>query len=170
MHTIRRLTLGDVSAYRQLRLAALEESPSAFSATLASEQALSDAQFATCIAGASLSGAWGAWSPRQQLVGSAILWHQPREKLRHKASINGVYVEPSARGTGLAQQLLEAVLAHARQGGLRQLYLGVTAGNAPAQRLYTKLGFVEYGREPAALCVDGVYYDEVLMQLRLQNA
>lgn len=80
-----------------------------------------------------------------------------------------MYVVPAARGTGLARPLLEAAIAHARQQpDLRQLQLGVTVGNAPALHLYPSLGFVEYGREPAALCVDGRYYDEILMQLELQ--
>jgi hypothetical protein len=33
--------------------------------------------------------------------------------------------------------------------------------------LYASLGFVAWGREPAALRIDGVDYDEIHMALRL---
>lgn len=169
MHTLRRLTPCDVDAFRSLRLTALLESPTAFSATVAGEQALSDDQIATRLVGPSHSAVWGAWNAHQLLVGSVGLLHLPQEKLQHKASLYAVYVAPSARGTGLGRQLLEAVIAYARGAAqLRQLYLGVTVGNAAALALYESLGFVVYGCEPAALRVDGCYHDELLLQLRLQ--
>ena len=39
--------------------------------------------------------------------------------------------------------------------------------NEQARRLYTSLGFVEYGLERNALKQDGRYYDEVLMAKNL---
>lgn len=168
MHTIRTLTTADIPAFRQLRLQALQECPSAFGATVENELALTAAQLHARLEGPSHSRLWGAWV-QQQLVGSVSLSHQLQAKVRHKAVLYAVYVAPAARGTGLARPLLEAAIAHARQQpDLRQLQLGVTVGNAPALHLYQSLGFVEYGREPAALCVDGRYYDEILMQLELQ--
>jgi ribosomal protein S18 acetylase RimI-like enzyme len=38
----------------------------------------------------------------------------------------------------------------------------------PAQRLYRRHGFVEYGREERALKVGEVYYDELMMRLALR--
>lgn len=119
---------------------------------------------------ASHGGIWGAWNAQQELVGLVGLRHQLQAKLQHKASLYTVYVAPSARGTGLGRQLLETAIRHARQhADLRQLLLGVTAGNTAALRLYQSLGFVEYGHEPEALCVDGRYYDEILMRLALHS-
>ena len=167
MLTIRPLTAADISAFRQLRLQALQECPSAFGATVESEQALTQAQQHARLEGPSHSRLWGAWV-QQRLVGSVGLSHQLHAKVQRKAVLYAVYVAPTARGTGLARPLLEAAITYARQQpGLRQLQLGVTVGNAPALHLYQSLGFVEYGREPAALRVEERYYDEILMQLEL---
>ena len=37
----------------------------------------------------------------------------------------------------------------------------------PPYKLSESLGFTAYGREPRTLCVDGVFYDEILMALPL---
>jgi len=44
----------------------------------------------------------------------------------------------------------------------------VERGNLNARRLYTSLGFVEFGLEKDALKVDGTYYDNILMALDLR--
>jgi ribosomal protein S18 acetylase RimI-like enzyme len=89
-------------------------------------------------------------------------------KLRHKGFVWGVFVAPSHRGRGLARRLLEAVIALARNAeGIRQLNLTAYAANQAAVALYESLGFTVYGREPAAICVDGMLHDDVHMSLRL---
>lgn len=169
-YAIRRLCSADLGAFRSLRLTALLESPTAFSATVESEQSLSDEQVGARLEGPSHSGVWGAWNAQQVLVGSVGLLHLPQDKLRHKAALYAVYVAACARGEGLGRRLLEAVITHTRLlTDLRLLNLGVTANNTAALRLYQSLGFVEYGCEPAALSVDGLCHDEILMQLRLRG-
>ncbi|MCW1928107.1 GNAT family N-acetyltransferase [Bhargavaea beijingensis] len=44
--------------------------------------------------------------------------------------------------------------------------MAVVSDNGPAKKLYTSLGFENYGTEPHALKVGGKYYDEDLMVLR----
>ena len=83
-------------------------------------------------------------------------------KRAHKGHLWGMYVRPAARGTGLARQLVEAVLEYARER-VELVQLSVIAGNVAAQRLYGALGFVAYGLEERALKVDGRYFDEVHM-------
>jgi GNAT superfamily N-acetyltransferase len=56
-----------------------------------------------------------------------------------------MWVAPSARGTGLAVDLVEAVARWARADGATELTLGVTAGNDRASGLYLKCGFVATG-------------------------
>ena len=169
-YAIHRLSTADLGSFRQLRLAALLDSPTAFGATVETEQSLSAEQVQLRLEGPSHSGVWGAWNANRVLVGSVGLLHLPQDKLQHKATLYAVYVAPCARGAGLGRQMLEAVIAHTRLlTDIRLLNLGVTAGNVAALGLYQSLGFVEYGREPAALCVDGQTYDEILMQLRLRN-
>jgi GNAT superfamily N-acetyltransferase len=50
-------------------------------------------------------------------------------------------VDPRARRQGIAKRLVKACEALARGWGYRTLYLKVEEANAPAQRLYEKLGY-----------------------------
>lgn len=57
-----------------------------------------------------------------------------------------VYVSPSQRGTGLAGQLLDGVIAWARgEAGLNRLHLHVHEDNARAQAFYRRYGFAMTG-------------------------
>jgi ribosomal protein S18 acetylase RimI-like enzyme len=57
-----------------------------------------------------------------------------------------MWVAPGYRRLGAGQMLLERVIAWARARGARFLDLGVTQGNSPAMRLYTRAGFEPVGR------------------------
>ena len=104
------------------------------------------------------------------LVGSVVVGRATARKQRHKGYIWGVYVHANHRGQGIARALLTEALAFLLAlGGLRQILLDVTAGNAGATALYEAFGFTEYGREPESLCIDGVYFDAVLMVLSLAS-
>ena len=59
-----------------------------------------------------------------------------------------------------------AVFDLARQR-VELIQLAVVRDNEQARRLYTSLGFVDYGLERNALKQDGRYYDEVLMAKNL---
>jgi len=61
------------------------------------------------------------------------------------AHLYQVWVAPGHRGRGIGRMLIEAVIAWARESGLRVLLLDVTAGNSAAVELYRQLGFVDDG-------------------------
>lgn len=171
MYEIRQLAVQDVAAFRQLRLAALHEVPSAFTTSLATELALTEAQQCERIAGPTLSAVWGAWDAQGNLVGSTGLQHHSLDKVRHKALVYAVYVAPQARGAGLSRRLVQAAIDYARaQPLLQHMLLNVTGTNLQAHQLYRSLGFQEYGREPHAIVTDGVLHDQILMWLPLRLA
>ena len=71
---------------------------------------------------------------------------------------------PEARGKGVGRGLLVQALALAGSvPDLLQVNLSVNAGNMAAIALYESLGFQTFGREPAALRIDGVLHDELHM-------
>ena len=63
------------------------------------------------------------------------------------AVLNEIYVRPAARGTGLADDLLAAVVEHARGQALPldRLVLDVDPGNGRARRFYERHGFEPWG-------------------------
>jgi ribosomal protein S18 acetylase RimI-like enzyme len=73
-----------------------------------------------------------------------------------------MYVREALRGSGLAEAIVKAVLAHARQR-VEQVQLTVAVTNERAIRFYRRLGFEAYATEPRALKVGKTYIDELLM-------
>lgn len=63
----------------------------------------------------------------------------------------GMWVAPSARGRGLGERLIEAIVAWGRARGASTMEFAVTESNAVAITLYERLGFRPTGkRRPLA--------------------
>jgi [ribosomal protein S18]-alanine N-acetyltransferase len=63
-----------------------------------------------------------------------------------EAEILSIAVAMSARGRGLARQLLELNMRRLAGLGVRAVFLEVDENNAPARALYRRAGFREVGR------------------------
>ena len=164
--TLRLLTPDDVPAYRRIRHESLALAPMAFGMSLEEETAFTDAEVSARICGA-LNAFFGAWVDGV-LVGVAGFVGNDRVKQCHKALMVGVYVRPAWRGPGIASGLVGCIIAHAR-GRVAVVQASVVVGNEAALRIYEAHGFVRYGLERQALCVDGIYCDEYLIALPLQD-
>ena len=77
----------------------------------------------------------------------------------------GVFTSPRLRRRGLSRQVVNAALEHASDNGVDRVNLQVYVPNEPAIKLYKAIGFVEYGVESEAICIDGQYHNGVLMTL-----
>lgn len=164
---VRKLSPSDASAFQALRLEALRTDPVAFASSYEEERDLPEATVAERLLATGDRAIVGAFDG-DDLVGLAAWHREEMMKLQHKGFIWGVFVRESHRGQGLARRLLEAVIALARRAdGILLLNLTAYADNAPAIALYESLGFVVYGREASAICVDGTLHDDVHMALRL---
>jgi ribosomal protein S18 acetylase RimI-like enzyme len=166
---VRRLGDADVAAYRALRLRGLAEHPEAFTSSADEEAAQPHDKLARRLArdaarphdavyGAFVGGA---------LAGLCGVDVDMRAKARHKGHVFGMYVPAERAGHGVGGALMARVVAHAREHGLRQLTLTVTAGNDAARRVYERAGFAIVGREPRAIVVGGTPHDKLLMVLFL---
>lgn len=69
------------------------------------------------------------------------------------------------RRSGIGQQLIARTIQKAKEIGLERIELEVFASNAPAIKLYEKLGFVTEGIKKKARKMDGNYDDIVEMAL-----
>jgi RimJ/RimL family protein N-acetyltransferase len=155
---IRLLRPDDAVRYREIRLEGLKQNAEAFSSAFERENTMPLSWFEERIVKGNILGAFAGG----ELQGVAGSWPQEGAKVSHKAVLWGMYVRKPARRSGLAQRLVEAVIAHA-SGHVEQLLLSIASDNEPAHRLYKKAGFSEYGREIKALKQDGRYFDEILM-------
>ena len=155
---IRRLAAGDVENYREIRLAALQGAPEAFSSTFEIEAARPLSAFAERLESSIVLAA----SREGRIVGMAGLASQPGPKERHRGFLWGIYVRPEVRGLGVAGLLLDAILTAAAER-YEQITLEVAADNLAALALYEKFAFVRYGTAPRALKTADGYQDEILM-------
>ena len=159
---IRPLRADEPTLYRNIRLEGLRLHPEAFGSAFEQEAAQSLAFFEQRLTGNTIFAGFRG----EEILGTAGFMPESGFKRAHKGHLWGMYARPAARGTGLARQLVEAVLEYA-QGRVELVQLSVVSGNVPAHRLYASLGFTPYGLEERALKLDGKYLDEVLMVKRL---
>ncbi|MBW7569258.1 GNAT family N-acetyltransferase [Chromobacterium subtsugae] len=161
---VRLLNAADAEAYRAVRIAAATHDPAAIHADAAEIAALSDSEIAGQITAGDTQRAVGAFIGGE-LAGVAALRRDGRAKIRHRATVQGVFTLPAHRGQGVARALLQALLDEAATlPGLLSLELAVHAENAPAKALYQAFGFRRVGLIPGAVMLDGRCLDEVLMQ------
>lgn len=66
--------------------------------------------------------------------------------------------------------MLTAIACATAWDGVEQITLAVTSSNHAAVGLYQSVGFVQVGRIPRALRVDGLYYDELNMVRMINRA
>ena len=77
----------------------------------------------------------------------------------------GTYVLAEYRGRGIGQRLAEATLACARSQGYEKAVIYVLAHNEAGLAYYRRLGFEARGVLKRQTQIDGVYYDEVFMEM-----
>ena len=165
---IRLLTPGDAQAFRALRLAALKECPTAFTADYESNVRRPLSHFAAQLQPDPDTFMLGAFR-NVDLVAMAGFHRSKGPKLHHRGNIWSVYVAPDLRRGGLGRQMLRDVIALARTlDGVIQIHLSVVADNMSARTLYLNSGFELMGRMPRAVHVDGKYFDEELLVLALK--
>jgi putative hydrolase of HD superfamily len=140
---ILRLGPGDEERYKEIRLRALAEAPTAFGSTLEREQAFAPGVWASRLADEGTATLLAVHDGRA--VGTAAV----RIETADHAQLLGVWVAPDARGLGVGHRLLDAALDAVRERGARHLRLWVTEGNHHARVLYERAGFRPTGeRQP----------------------
>lgn len=163
MH-VRVLAAGDLRAYRDLHRFGMAESPLGFVDVPETDAARSDADVAMML---ERGEAWGVFEG-ERLLGKLTIDALPYPSLAHTYWVHAVYVHPDARGMGASTALMHAAIEGAAGKGARRIVLWVNEANAPARRLYERLGFQEAGRIPEGIRVGERYVADVLMCLVLK--
>jgi len=103
-----------------------------------------------------------------ELAGVVGLSFEQREKVRHKATLFGMYVRPAFRRRGIARQLVQSALKYARErADVLVVQLTVTETNTPAVALYESCGFIRFGLEPLAVAIGSGYVSKLHMWRRV---
>jgi ribosomal protein S18 acetylase RimI-like enzyme len=138
---IRRAVAGDLDTLRALRIAALTDAPGAFASTLERERTRTQAEWQRWL---SPNGTFIAFESDRPigLAGGILDQHD-----RSVVHVVAMWVHPALRGSGVADALVDAVVAWASGEGVREVRLRIAKGNDRAQRCYERNGFRVTGRE-----------------------
>ena len=126
---------GEWATVRRLRLAALADSPAAFGSTLGRELGHGETTWRERLGA---SPCFLAWRDGEPVGLVAVLAEQPGSGRWHLVSM---WVSPQARGCGVADRLVAAVIAQVRAVGAATVTLWVATGNARARAFYVRMGF-----------------------------
>jgi len=121
---------------KQIRLAALLDTPTAFGVSYQTAAQYTDEQWKerASSTGTEFWLAFDADTP-VAMIGAAV-------SSANRYNLIGMWVEPAARGSGAAARLVEAVKARAVGKGFDRVFLDVSPKNARASNFYLKQGFV----------------------------
>ncbi|WP_033290580.1 GNAT family N-acetyltransferase [Amycolatopsis jejuensis] len=123
MIVVRELSGNDWAEWRELRLAALREAPDAFSSTVPGGARLSEVNVLADL------DATPAGMVSGHLSGDS-------------AELLSMWVTPDARGRGVGDALVQAMVRWSEGRGAGRLELRIAAGNQHAKALYERHGFV----------------------------
>ena len=139
--------IGPTSApvFKNIRLRALQDSPTAFSSTYAEELKLTDADW---LKRASQWSGVNSVAYLAMAAGNAVgIAAGVRDRNdNQRAHLMSMWVAPPHRRLGIGRMLVDAVAAWARAQDMLYLCLMVTSNNDHAARFYQRLGFALTGR------------------------
>jgi ribosomal protein S18 acetylase RimI-like enzyme len=166
MITITRLPESRWSDYRDLRLEALKIEPATFGSAYEEELPLPEAEWRRRMQNALFAVEDSL--PDSRPVGIIVCMRNNRVKTSHICNIYSVYLDDGYRGRGIGNLLMEAALAEInKMAGVVKIELAVNPTQKAAEHLYRKYGFRVTGRVKKALCVNGKFYDELMMEKHL---
>jgi ribosomal protein S18 acetylase RimI-like enzyme len=134
--TVRRARPDDAAAWRELRLRALADAPTAFGSTLEREQGWAPDIYAERLAAGNSVLAFAGDLP----IGLGAGFEHPVGWFR----VVSIWVDPDFRRRGANRLILGELVSRAHELGLR-VHLDVTRGNDVARRAYERSGFVGTG-------------------------
>ncbi len=145
MVLVRETVMSDWPALRDIRLAALQDAPDAFSSTYADQVDFGPEQWQQRIA---RGGTFFVFVPEAVAAGPAgMAGGYPAAP--GLVELISMFIRPQARGHGAGEALVDAVLGWARAHDATSVHLWVTEANKPARALYERCGFTATGeRQP----------------------
>jgi ribosomal protein S18 acetylase RimI-like enzyme len=153
----------DAVQFSELRQENLRDHPTFFGSSYEARENCSEEWAIKILQSNPLEGSSFVAENEHKLLGMTSIRRSLNVKLRHWASIKGVYIQPDWRGLGIVDGLFEACFEWAKKQQLVLVKLAVVTSNPTAIKAYRRLGFSIYGVEPKVIFYEGLYYDEYLM-------
>lgn len=162
---VRRLVADDAEAFSFLRREVTRDNPVPMGLTFEEELTRTLEGFRAQLSAPLPNAVFGCFVLGELAATAAVSRAGQFPSSHHKMVMWGVFTSPRHRRRGLGRQVVETALQHAFDNGVHRVNLQVYLPNESAILLYKSIGFVEYGVESEAVCLDGQYHDGVHMTL-----
>jgi ribosomal protein S18 acetylase RimI-like enzyme len=159
MALVRRATADAWRWLREVRLAALADSPAAFGSSLDREREYGEDDWHEWLTTSAVFIAFEEDVPVGMVAG--IEGETP-----HERRLVAMWVHPEHRGHGLGSSLVDQVVHWAREQGARRLVLWVADGNDAGLDLYRRHGFAESGESKPLPSNPAINEEQLLLRLR----
>jgi ribosomal protein S18 acetylase RimI-like enzyme len=164
---VKRILPDEWQVYRQVRLTALAEAPYAFMSTLEREQGFGEDIWRQRL-GSPTAATFLAWRDGEPAGTATGKVDDPADEyaVPRAWQLVGMWVDPRARGLGVADELVDTVADHARAEGAASLVLWVTEVNDRARAFYKRTGFLPTGaRQLVRPSEPGLWEEQMISQL-----
>ena len=142
MYQIRRLASGDERVLQEIRLRALLDEPDAFGSSYEREFVFVETDWQRRLA---RIDAATFVCEREDKVAVGLVTGMIDENSAHIAWLMSMWVDPEARGSGVAGLLIDEVISWSLIKNCALIRLDFTEGNSNAERVYEKSGFRRTG-------------------------
>lgn len=163
--SIRKLDINDLHLYKEIRLELLKNEPSNFGSSFEEESMFEEQMWINRLTKKEII-AIGAFDD-QLLVGIVLGVLNPRQKLKHVATLNSIYVSKEYRKLGLAKKMIDYAIELLKNLHVEIIKLSVVTTNEAAINLYNQMGFIKYGIEKKSIKWNDTYIDQALMMKEL---
>jgi ribosomal protein S18 acetylase RimI-like enzyme len=136
---LRRLTAADWREWREIRLAALREAPYAYGSTVAEWEGEGDTELRWRYRLTEVP--FNVMALRDGVPAGIVSGTHPDES--GTVELISMWVAPFARGKGVGDELIRAVIAWAEEQDAARVMLAVVSGNTYAAQLYRRHRFVD---------------------------
>ncbi len=162
----RKLKSADSILYRNIRLKCLQTFPDNFGSTFEEEDKIEKLKFEFFLDEENADNfMFGAFAD-ENLIGICGFSRELRAKAEHRGEIVQMFVDSKYAGRNIGFELLQKTIEKAfENAAIKQIVLSVVAANKNANRLYEKLGFIEYGFLENYFKKDETYWHQRFMVL-----
>lgn len=163
---VKKATLSDWKAYKEIRLDALQKNPESFGRAYEEEKDRSESEWKSKLSDKNrvtllvLNG--------DEVIGLLGIIFESSTRVAHIADIISVYLKEEYRGRGIASQLMkEAIKVIKARKITKKVKLNVTTNQLAAVNLYKKFGFRIVGELQKEMKVNNKFYNSYVMELLL---
>lgn len=157
--------------FKNLKIEAITNDPSAFSHTLNEAINSQDEEWKSSLEKVMKGEGIMVFAEHKgKLIGMGKTHFFTKERFKHNASLQSLYVSPKYRGRGIAKEIeIRQLKLISEKPEIALVFGEIFSSQIASLELHKKLGFEVVGTIRDFMQYEGKYYDSVFVQKRIRN-